>query len=62
MIYSMILGKCENTVSEDDCVRLLVAKAYSCDAFTREQKKACQGTCNECIDDEEPIGEDPQGN
>ena len=40
-------------MSEDDCVRLLVAKAYSCETFTREQKIACQGTCNECIDEDE---------
>lgn len=32
-------------------MRLLVAKAYSCETFTREQKIACQGTCNECMDD-----------
>ena len=32
---------------------MLVAKAYSCDTFTREQKIACQGTCNECIDETE---------
>lgn len=34
---------CANEVAEDDCVRLFVAKNYSCESFTKEQQKACQG-------------------
>ncbi|CAG5113025.1 Oidioi.mRNA.OKI2018_I69.chr2.g7176.t1.cds [Oikopleura dioica] len=42
---------CANEVAEDDCVRLFVAKNYSCESFTKEQQKACQGTCNKCYED-----------